>query len=1354
MSETVGLHDDGEHVVLEGPDGSASACASTRRCVPPSAATGPQLEQVRARAPARCRRARSRRGSGPARRPRRSPTSRHAGRDRPPLRGPGARRARVRRRRRPAATRIGHDPGRPCSATWSPTGSPPGASTPRAIAWDAYRSAAPARGPSRSRFEVGGARALGPLDLRHREPPRARRRRRGPLAVRDRARRRADPPSAPRRRARTTCSTSRWTTRLRPARSTLRIDPTGRAAPEPDPRAATHALLDDLAGRRGVRQQVDGRRRRRARSSRASARSTPSTSSDPRGRRRVPARHPPALAARPGGGRPGAPADARRSPRHGRRPTVTAARAGRRGDRGDAASTRHPTADPRRAAAQGPRRACRAGTRSSSAPSTRVAARADRCEGARAVTRRAWRPRQPPRVCGRRRGRPGDRRGHPAHVVTPAQHLVRRRRPRRRRCPRRRPARPRRPSTPSTVRALCVARAPHQHSVCTWSTSTRSASSMSRAEPGNSRVRKSVGDPERVRRRRRARRPAAASCSTCVGRVELGLVADQVVDRLARACAAATTSSQKSVRVGHLDAPTPQAEARGQHARRPARSLRVKSTPSRPRAAWLWSICSARVDLPESIVPEKNASSAIGAPSSARAYRPRSRAPSRSGTSISPGVERAVHPDAASSECGVCVRESRRRRGRSRATTSRRSTGARARATGPNQPAATASAPVATTAAPERRPPAPRPRAPAPRRSGSSPVRRRAGAAHAAPPPTSSTPVGERAGCCATSQRWARVDVDHAVVGRDHAAACRAGSERASRPSSRSSARERVAPLPRPPAVVVPDLVDVAPVQVDERRARRARHSAASTRSASDSAADVRARRAARPRVRPEPANRAGPTRGHRDARRRRALEQRAARAATRAASARPSQETRFASRPGRRVRARCSRRSPVRPAAAPVPNDAHRGRRRRRVADGAAPALARAAAAGTARGRRARASIVQPEAVDEHDAHPARAAAAPQRARRAAAPRPGHVGDAERPPATRGQHRRRGSARRTSGRRRSPRGRVGGRASRATPSERPSSRSCASRRTAPGRRRPRRGRRPCPRPAALTRTTTSSGVRVPVRPWSASHCGSPHVAGSRSIARHGAPADRERELGRRVARRGAARARRRRASARPCAARAAAPTRSSPRRSPTGCSLSAGWSSTCATTSRVGVSTRTVTCRRTSAASNVVSGWTRWATTCSSAERDVEDVTDELGVVARRGAGSWRRSVDAAGTASILPPRAGRQPGRSPVGTRRAPSGRAARGASPSRAAGRRASSTRARQHRRAALGDDHGVQLEAAQLGEVVGEHRRPARARPRAPRRRAAGRPAVAEQPRCGARRRGPSRRRRRRSAAATP
>src|SRR3954466_1267666 len=44
----------------------------------------------------------------------------------------------------------------------------------------------------------------------------------------------------------------------------------------------------------------------------------------------------------------------------------------------------------------------------------------------------------------------------------------------------------------------------------------------------------------------------------------------------------------------------------------PARSRVVKIRPIRPRAAWLWLVWRARVLLPESIVPVKNWSSAIG----------------------------------------------------------------------------------------------------------------------------------------------------------------------------------------------------------------------------------------------------------------------------------------------------------------------------------------------------------------------------------------------------------------------------------------------------------------------------------------------------------------------------------------------------------------------------------------------------------------------------------------------------------------------------------------------------------------------------------------------------------------------
>src|SRR4051794_34999945 len=44
----------------------------------------------------------------------------------------------------------------------------------------------------------------------------------------------------------------------------------------------------------------------------------------------------------------------------------------------------------------------------------------------------------------------------------------------------------------------------------------------------------------------------------------------------------------------------------------PARSWLLKIRPTRPRAAWLWLVWRASVDLPESMVPVKNCSSATG----------------------------------------------------------------------------------------------------------------------------------------------------------------------------------------------------------------------------------------------------------------------------------------------------------------------------------------------------------------------------------------------------------------------------------------------------------------------------------------------------------------------------------------------------------------------------------------------------------------------------------------------------------------------------------------------------------------------------------------------------------------------
>ena len=155
-------------------------------------------------------------------------------------------------------------------------------------------------------------------------------------------------------------------------------------------------------------------------------------------------------------------------------------------------------------------------------------------------------------------------------------------------CRRRPPARPRRPSRRRRSRALWVARRPHQHSASTWSTSTRSASSISRCEPGKSRRPEVGGDPEGED-------------------VDAHLVDQpgQLLDLLGRCRTAPRRrsgsrpappdgrpsrrpSSQRSRSSVTSIASAGQAEPAGQD-RVPARSSLVKISPRRPRAAWLWS---------------------------------------------------------------------------------------------------------------------------------------------------------------------------------------------------------------------------------------------------------------------------------------------------------------------------------------------------------------------------------------------------------------------------------------------------------------------------------------------------------------------------------------------------------------------------------------------------------------------------------------------------------------------------------------------------------------------------------------------------------------------------------------------
>ena len=448
--------------------------------------------------------------------------------------------------------------------------------------------------------------------------------------------------------------------------------------PVPDPQAETASLLDDLRSRRGVRQAVElGRRRHRGvRGLRAAARVRLRTAGR-RGARRAPAATPTP--------RPRPWSTRRRSSVP--EPVTTPRLGGARGRRASAGARR-----------VAPR--CPAGTRSSSARSPNSQAR-QMLELLRGGQRlRA------------RRGRPGGGGRHPAHVVPTAQHLV----------PdlvgtgldvadddllaldHHRPA-----DGAGVVGGPCAA--PAQRLTC--STSTRSASSTSRAAPGNSRARKSVGDAEREHvDPELVDHPG--QLLDLLGGVELRLVADEVVDRAARACGARRRPprSPSSRRPRGRCCVSP---SREEIVAAPARSCRVKSTPARPRAAWLWCIWSASVDLPQSMVPEKKTSSAIRPP-------PRRGRASRGGSATraprpgpaTPGVWRPRSPRRSR------VPPSRPRRPRSRAATARRRRRTSRRRT--------ASSRVTTTAA-----------APSRRASGRPPASRRrpargAGAARGAPP--------------------------------------------------------------------------------------------------------------------------------------------------------------------------------------------------------------------------------------------------------------------------------------------------------------------------------------------------------------------------------------------------------------------------------------------------------------------------------------------------------------------------------------------------------------------------------------------------------------------------------------------
>ena len=181
--------------------------------------------------------------------------------------------------------------------------------------------------------------------------------------------------------------------------------------------------------------------------------------------------------------------------------------------------------------------------------------------------------------------RAGHRPGDPAPVMAPAEHLVRDLAlPRRCRCRRSPPGHPSKTISPSIVRALWVARAPHQHSARTCSTSTLSHSSTSRCEPGNSRVWKSVRMPT-AKTSICSSSTIRASWSTCRGGVELGLVADQVVDPVAAGQVLDDEVPEVEVRV-HLDGRLAR-PSREEIVASPARSWLANSRPLRPLVAWV-----------------------------------------------------------------------------------------------------------------------------------------------------------------------------------------------------------------------------------------------------------------------------------------------------------------------------------------------------------------------------------------------------------------------------------------------------------------------------------------------------------------------------------------------------------------------------------------------------------------------------------------------------------------------------------------------------------------------------------------------------------------------------------------------
>jgi len=258
MSELklVGLHDDGEHVVLEGADGQRfrlviddALRAAVRR-------DRPQLEQVRAEVtgvlPPREIQSRIRAGASA------QDVAADSGVPVEIVRryeGPVlAERAWVAAQAR--GTRIGRDPGAPSLGDLVTDRLATRGVSPSSVVWDASRGTA---GPwtVEVTFEIGDARrsARWTFDQANRSV----------RATDDEARWLSETDLTdepiPRRHlaaVRSTVFDVEVDDALRPVLASV-DQPSAPAAPEPepDPEVATHALLDDLAGRRGVRQPLE-----------------------------------------------------------------------------------------------------------------------------------------------------------------------------------------------------------------------------------------------------------------------------------------------------------------------------------------------------------------------------------------------------------------------------------------------------------------------------------------------------------------------------------------------------------------------------------------------------------------------------------------------------------------------------------------------------------------------------------------------------------------------------------------------------------------------------------------------------------------------------------------------------------------------------------------------------------------------------------------------------------------------------------------------------------------------------------------------------------------------------------------